>query len=63
MLATLDPAATAGALARLEDAGIVAVPIGAVEDRSAGVTLSSHGQTEPLPVFDRDELARFLESA
>ncbi len=62
LIATLEPSATVDALARLAGVGIGAARIGEVVERSAGATLTSHGRTEPLPVFARDELARFLES-
>ena len=63
LLAALDPADVAGALHRLSDAGIPAAEIGRVVSASDGRTMVVNGRERPLPVFDRDELARFLDSA
>jgi hydrogenase maturation factor len=52
LLAALDPANVPAALERLGEAGIPAARIGTVVRATEG---------EPLPVFPRDELARYLE--
>ncbi len=63
LLAALDPADVADALRRLSDARIPAAEIGHVVSASDGRTMVMNGAVRPLPVFERDELARFLDSA
>lgn len=56
LLAALDPGEAAAALERLRAAGIPAAAIGEILPASAGCLLGDR----PLPVFARDELARWL---
>lgn len=62
LLATLQPSSTSHALDRLAAAGLDAARIGVVVDRTAGVMLRTRGRVDPLPVFERDEIVRLLES-
>jgi hydrogenase expression/formation protein HypE len=59
LLAAVDPAAAAGALARLQAAGIPAAVIGEILPGPAG---RMWDDGTPLPAAGRDELARYLES-
>ncbi len=63
LLAALDPADVVEALRRLSDAGIPAAEIGQVVSASDGRTMVVKGAERPIPLFERDELARFLDSA
>ena len=45
----------------LRKAGIAASVIGRVVDRAEGLQLIRHGKPEPLPAFERDEIARLFE--
>jgi hydrogenase expression/formation protein HypE len=58
LLATLNPADAPAALDRLRALRIPAAQIGTVVAKTAG---RSFDDDEPLPIFRRDELARFLE--
>ena len=62
LLAAVDPAAADRALARLRRGGVDAARIGWIVDSDAGATFRSDGAATPLPEFERDELARYLES-
>lgn len=62
LLATVPAIAAPEAVRALDDAGIAAWEIGAVVSAADGVALVRNGRVEPLPVFRRDELARFLET-
>ncbi len=62
LLAALDPAEAPSALQRLDQAGIAAAVIGRIVPRRQDLTALERGGRAPLPVFDRDELARFLET-
>ncbi len=48
-------------LSALRGAGIQAAAIGRVTPKSEGVNLTAGGVRRPLPVFARDEIARFFE--
>lgn len=61
LLMALAPEDSAGVLECLWKAGIAASVIGQVVDRAAGLQLIRHGRPEPLPVFERDEIARLFE--
>ncbi|MGB9604417.1 MAG: AIR synthase-related protein [Bryobacteraceae bacterium] len=63
LLVAIDPAAVPDALRRLQQAGISAAVIGEALPPSEGRTLVEDGRAQALPVFARDELARYLESA
>jgi hydrogenase maturation factor len=62
LVITLPPAQTPGLLGALSEAGIEAREIGRVVERGQGVRIHSAGEIRELPFFERDELARFLES-
>lgn len=62
LLITLPPSQTPRLLGALGEAGIEARVIGRVVEASAGMKLHSQGGVRQLPGFQRDELARFLES-
>lgn len=64
LLAAMEPEAARGAVDRLQQAGIPAAIIGEVLAPERGRFLTGPGgDCAPLPVFPRDELARYLESA
>jgi hydrogenase expression/formation protein HypE len=48
-------------LAALEEAGIAAARIGRVVERKRGIVLQSKAGEQPLPRFERDEIARLFE--
>ena len=50
-----------GVVECLRKAGIAASVIGKVVDRAEGLQLIQQGKSEPLPVFERDEIARLFE--
>jgi hydrogenase expression/formation protein HypE len=61
LLIALPPAHCDALLARLADAGIAAACIGSVKQQSEGTIIERRmGNSEPLPQFARDEVARFL---
>ena len=62
LVVTLPPEDVPAALSALEREGIDAYEIGQVTDPEEGVMMigASH-EPDPLPVFSRDELARFIE--
>ena len=62
LLATVPATAVPEAIRALDDVGISAREIGEVVSAADGVALVRDGRAEPLPVFSRDELARFLET-
>jgi hydrogenase maturation factor len=62
LLATLAETELPAALEGLRAAGIPAARIGAVVPASAGRAFVAGDRVLPLPVFARDELARYLES-
>lgn len=62
LLATVPATVVPEAIRALNDVGISAREIGEVVSAADGVTLVRDGRAEPLPVFNRDELARFLET-
>ena len=61
LLATLDPAELPAALERLGRRGVPSARIGEILPASEGRILSDDRGSRPLPVFSRDELARYLE--
>jgi hydrogenase maturation factor len=63
LLAALDPVEVPAAVGRLRALGIAAVSIGEMVPAARGRTLTEGGRSAPLPVFERDELARYLERA
>jgi hydrogenase expression/formation protein HypE len=62
LLITLPQTDTSRLLANLQEAGIEASIIGKIVEASEGVKLRTAVGTKDLPQFERDELARFLES-
>ena len=60
LLASVDTAAAPRAVELLDTAGIPAAVIGEVLPPDAGRTLVQNEEPTPLPIFERDELARFL---
>jgi hydrogenase expression/formation protein HypE len=61
LLIALPPAHCDALLARLLEAGIAAACIGSVKHHSEGIIIEERmGNSEPLPQFARDEVARFL---
>lgn len=62
LLAAVDPQAAGLAVERLEAAGIPASVIGEARPACEGRVLIEGDRARPLPVFERDELARYLET-
>ncbi len=62
LIAALDPTEAGPALDRLRAAGIEASVIGEVVEKASGCVLLDKDVASPLPVFARDELARYLET-
>ncbi len=62
LLITLDPAHIAAAIERLRAVDIHAARIGDVVPAVEGRTFVEGDRATPLPIFARDELARYLES-
>lgn len=60
LLATLTPQDAERLVVAFEAEGIPANVIGTVMPASEGLRLISNGEDFPMPVFERDELARFL---
>ena len=60
LLVTLAPENVPALTSALEGEGIDAYEIGRMMDRDEGVSIIRGHELEPLPKFDRDELARFL---
>ena len=60
LLITLAPENVPALTSALEGEGIDAYEIGRMMDREEGVSIIRGHELEPLPKFDRDELARFL---
>ncbi|MDH4268608.1 MAG: hypothetical protein OEW45_23560, partial [Deltaproteobacteria bacterium] len=52
---------TAKIIAALQAEGIPASVIGKIQVKEKGVKLVRQGKEEDLPIFDRDEVARFFE--
>jgi hydrogenase expression/formation protein HypE len=61
LLIALAPEDSPGVVQCLQKAGIAASVIGQVVDQARGLQLIRHSQPEPLPVFERDEIARLFE--
>ena len=61
LLMAVAPGDAGAILDALEEAGIAAARIGRVVERGQGVVLSSAAGERPLPVFERDEIARLFE--
>ena len=60
LLATLAPEDAAGVIDALAREGIPAYEIGRISSTDEGLVMLDGGEKRPLPVFERDELARFL---
>jgi hydrogenase maturation factor len=61
LLMALAPEDSPGVVECLREAGIAASVIGKVVDRAEGLQLIRQGKPKPLPVFERDEIARLFE--
>ena len=61
LLMAVAPGGAGAILGALEEAGITAARIGRVVERGQGVVLSNAVGERPLPVFERDEIARLFE--
>lgn len=61
LLAALGPEHAQRAVAELARAGISAAVIGEVRPREEGLILESRAGARPLPQFERDEVARYLD--
>jgi hydrogenase maturation factor len=61
LLMAVAPGDARAILDALEEAGIAAARIGRVVERGQGVVLSNKAGERPLPVFERDEIARLFE--
>ena len=61
LLMAVTPGDTGAVLDALQEAGIAAARIGRVIEREQGVVLSTKAGERPLPVFERDEIARLFE--
>jgi len=62
LIITLAPSETIKLLAALEESGIKAEVIGKVVSAEEGLKMHTATGIRELPQFERDELARFLES-
>ena len=62
LIMTLPASETSTLLSALDKAGINAEVIGKVVEVEKGLKMRSGGKIQDLPQFERDELARFLES-
>ncbi|MDA0595898.1 MAG: AIR synthase family protein [Chloroflexi bacterium] len=58
LIVTCDPSGSQEIVDSLENNGIPANIIGKITSSENGLTRTSNGITEPLPVFERDEIAR-----
>ena len=61
LLITIPPEETPRLLAALQEQGIQAGEIGRVVPPDQGVTMIREGRSMPLPKYQRDELARYLD--
>jgi len=61
LLMAVEPGDAGAILDAMEEAGIAAARIGRVVEREQGIVLSSAAGERPLPVFERDEIARLFE--
>ena len=61
LLITLPNSDTERLIAALSETGISATQIGTIKEPSFGVMIEGKDGLKPLPTFERDELARFLE--
>ena len=61
LLMAVAPGDAGAVLDALEEAGIAAARIGRVVERGQGVVLSNATGERPLPIFERDEIARLFE--
>ena len=61
LLITIPPEETPRLLAALQEQGIQAGEIGRVVPPDQGVTMVREGRSMPLPKYQRDELARYLD--
>jgi hydrogenase expression/formation protein HypE len=62
LLVTANPQGSSNITKRLSEAGISAEVIGTITEPENGLTRTAKGQTEPLPTFERDEIARLYST-
>ncbi len=62
LLIMVDPGDSGKVIRALEDAGVPAAKIGKIAPKTEGVKICDGGRIRDLPRFDRDEIARILES-
>ena len=62
LIVTCDPSGSQDIVDSLENNGIPANVIGKITSSENGLTRTSNGITEPLPVFERDEIARLYST-
>ncbi|HEY7586341.1 MAG TPA: hypothetical protein VH866_07525, partial [Candidatus Deferrimicrobiaceae bacterium] len=62
LLIMVDPGDSGKVIRAIEDAGVAAAKIGKIAPKSEGVKIRDRGGIRDLPRFDRDEIARILES-
>jgi len=60
LLAAVDPERAPMLLETYHDAGVVAAAIGELTHPNEGLWLEREGERLPLPLFDRDEIARYF---
>ena len=63
LLLSVDPRDATRMVRGLSAAGIPAAVIGEVVPKRRGVRLVEEGKSRPLPVFDRDEIARLFSAS
>ena len=61
LLIAASPGTEGGIIARLAGEGVTAAVIGQLADPGDGLSVLEKGSRRPLPVFERDEIARLLE--
>ena len=62
LLITTNPAGSRAVVETLSNEGIPADVIGSITQADQGLTRTSNGITEPLPTFERDEIARLYST-
>ena len=63
LLVTTNPADSANIISTLNTAGIEATAIGTITPAEKGLTRIVKGASDPLPVFERDEIARLYSGS
>ncbi|HJP27671.1 MAG TPA: hydrogenase expression protein, partial [Dehalococcoidia bacterium] len=62
LLITTDPEGSSKIIDALDRSGFPSAVIGKITDANAGLTRIVNGSVEPLPTFERDEIARLYSS-